>query len=60
LTLAFALSRLLASAIERLTPAGPDVFAAIAGIVLAGALVALWRPVRRAIRLEPVQALRVD
>jgi predicted permease len=60
LGLAFALSRILASAIERLTPAGIEVFAAIALTLLAGAALALWRPVRRAIRLEPVQALRMD
>jgi putative ABC transport system permease protein len=59
LVLAFVLSRVLAAAIERIPPAGPMVFAAI-GTVVTGGLLALWRPLRQAVRLEPAQALRAE
>jgi len=60
LTLAFAMSRIIASQVERIPAAGADVLSAIAAFVVAGAIIALWRPARRALRLEPVEALRVD
>jgi ABC-type antimicrobial peptide transport system permease subunit len=60
LVLAFVLSRVLAAAIERIPPAGPMVFAAIIGTVVTGGLLALWRPLRQAVRLEPAQALRAE
>jgi ABC-type antimicrobial peptide transport system permease subunit len=58
LALAFGISRLLALSLERISPAGVEVLAAIALVVVVGAGLAIWRPVRRALGLEPSQALR--
>ena len=40
--------------------ADPLVFAAIAALMLAAALVAAWVPVRRVTRIDPQQALRYE
>jgi predicted permease len=60
LTIALVLSRLLAAALEQVQPAGPGTFVIILVAVTAGALAALWRPLRRAVRLDPLAALRHD
>ena len=58
LGLAAALSRLLAATLERVPPAGLEALGAIAAAVLLASVVALYRPVRRAVRLDPLEALR--
>jgi predicted permease len=62
LLLAVTLSRLLAAVIDReiVQPAGPGTLAAIAGMLACTALVALWRPARRALGLQPIEGLRAE
>jgi putative ABC transport system permease protein len=38
----------------------PATFAAVVAVLLGAALVASWLPARRALRIDPVQALRYD
>jgi hypothetical protein len=56
--LAFDLSRAVAAGMEAAQPAGPATLLAIAGALSVTALVAMWRPTSRALRLPPVQGLR--
>ena len=56
----FGLSRALNAMFFRMTSADPVVFAAIAGLMLAAALVAAWVPVHRVTRIDPQKALRCD
>ena len=58
LVIAFVLSRVLASSLDRIPPADPLTFVAISATVLVGAALSLWRPVRQAVRLDPARALR--
>ena len=55
-----ATSRLLAGMLWQVTPADPRVLLAVAGVLLATALLACWLPARRAARLPVVDALRSD
>jgi putative ABC transport system permease protein len=58
LLLAFGLSQALAAATEYIQPASASSYLAIAGALLVTAVMALVRPVTRALRLDPVEALR--
>lgn len=60
LPMAYALSRVLAAAVEPIEPAGPLMFAAIATILAGVALAGLARPARRALALDPSAALRAE
>jgi putative ABC transport system permease protein len=54
----YGLSRALNSMFWRLTSADPVVLGAIAGLMLAVALLAAWLPVHRVTRIDPQHALR--
>jgi putative ABC transport system permease protein len=56
----FGLSRAFNSMFWRMTSAEPAVFAAIAALMLAAALVAAWVPAHRVTRIDPQQALRYE
>ena len=57
---ASALSRVLTSLLFEVSPYDPLSFAAVSGILVAVALLACWLPTRRAMRVEPAVALRVE
>jgi putative ABC transport system permease protein len=57
---AFAMSRLLAGLLYEVDPHDPVAFAAIPVLVLIVGLAASWLPARRALRVDPATALRVD
>jgi len=57
---AFGLGRLLASAIPEMNPADPVVYGTVGMVLFVVAILAAWIPARRATRVEPVEALRVD
>jgi len=59
-TLAFAASRLLAAQLLEVQTIGAPTITVMAGILLAVALVAATVPAGRAVRLDPVRALRAD
>jgi putative ABC transport system permease protein len=56
----FGLSRALKAMFFFMASADPAVFTAIAGLMLAAALVAAWLPVHRVTRIDPQKALRCD
>jgi putative ABC transport system permease protein len=58
LALALALNQFLASFLFAISATDPLTLTAISGLVLAIAIVAMWIPARRAVRVEPVAALR--
>jgi ABC-type antimicrobial peptide transport system permease subunit len=53
-------SRLLASLLYGISPRDPAVFAGTTLALLAVALLACWLPARRAARLSPIDALRIE
>ena len=55
---AFALTRWMASLLFEIKPTDPATFAAVAAILCAIAMFACYLPARRAMRLDPVVALR--
>ncbi len=57
---ALALTRLMAGMLFGVSPADPASYAALTGVMLAVAGLALWLPARRASRVEPLEALRSD
>src|SRR6185436_4794797 len=57
---ALVLGRALSRFLYGVTPADPVTFAAVAALLLATALLAGFFPGRRAARVDPVRALRVD
>jgi len=54
------LARFLRSLLYGVTPADPATFAAAAGALVATAALAAWLPARRAARMDPMVALRID
>lgn len=58
--LAVATSRVLGSLLYGVNPADPVTFVAITLLVVAIALVASYVPARRALRIEPIEALRAE
>jgi predicted permease len=58
--LALAVTRLLRGLLYGVGPADPPTYAAIAAVLAAAALGASWIPARRALRVDPVQALRAE
>ena len=60
LAAALALSRVLAKLLFGVTATDPATFAAVAALLLAVAAMASWLPARRAMRVDPVLALREE
>jgi putative ABC transport system permease protein len=57
---AFGVSRLLTHALFDMNASDPATFAATPALLAAAALVAIYVPARRATRVEPMKALRID
>jgi ABC-type antimicrobial peptide transport system permease subunit len=57
---ALTLTRLLRSQLFGVQPTDPMTFAAVILLLVAVALLATWVPARRAIRVNPLEALRHD
>jgi predicted permease len=57
---AFVLTRVMAAVLYDVRTTDPATFATVVAVLLAAALVASWLPARRALRIDPVQALRYD
>jgi predicted permease len=55
---AFGLTRWLSSLLFEIKPLDPVTFSAVSLLLLAVALIACWIPARRAVRIDPIQALR--
>lgn len=53
-------TKLLATRVYHISPSDPVTVAAVSVALLGAALVAAWRPARRATRIDPVVALRSD
>ncbi len=56
----FAVSRLMQQALFEVNPANPLFYLAVSGTLLLVAVAASWFPARRATRIDPVRALRMD
>ena len=57
---AYMLSRYLRSQLYAIAPTDPRSFVAVAMVVTAVALIACWMPARRAVSVDPVDALRTE
>lgn len=57
---ALALSRVVSSLLFGVSPSDPSTFAAVAALLLGVAAVASYVPARRAMRIDPMLALRGD
>jgi putative ABC transport system permease protein len=60
ITAAFALTRLMSSLLFGVSASDPFAFGAVAGVLLLVALLACYLPARRAARVDPITALRID
>lgn len=60
MTLAFALSRVLSTALFGVSSTDPYTFAIVPVMLAAVALLATYLPARRATRVNPITALRTD
>jgi ABC-type antimicrobial peptide transport system permease subunit len=56
----FGLTRLISTFLYGVTPWDPLVLVGVPLLLLAVALVAVWRPARRASRVDPLSALRYE
>jgi putative ABC transport system permease protein len=56
----FAVSRLMQQALFEVNPANPLFYLAVSGTLLLVAIIASWFPARRATRIDPVRALRME
>ena len=57
---AFVLTRVLAHLLFGVTPRDPFTFAGVALLLVAVALIACWLPARRAMKINPMEALRCE
>ena len=53
-------TKLLAARVYHISPSDPVTVAAVSAALLGAALVAAWRPAKRATKIDPVVALRID
>jgi putative ABC transport system permease protein len=60
LAAAFALTRFLASLLYQISPADPATLALVCGVLAASVAIAIALPVRRAMRVDPMTALRYE
>jgi len=60
LAAAYGLTRLMATMLFSVKPTDPVVFGSVAGLLGAVAFLASYIPARRAVRIEPVTALRYE
>ena len=56
----YAVSRLMRQVLFEVDPANPLFYLAVSGTLLLVAVLASWLPARRATRIDPVVALRMD
>jgi ABC-type antimicrobial peptide transport system permease subunit len=56
----FVVNRLLESMLFHVSASDPATLSAVAAILVAAALVACYLPARRALAIEPVEALRLE
>jgi putative ABC transport system permease protein len=57
---AFGVSRLLQQTLFEVNPANPIFYVGVSAVLLLVAVMASWFPARRATRIDPVIALRMD
>jgi putative ABC transport system permease protein len=57
---AFALTRLMGSLLYEVKPSDPLTYLAVSGLLLAVGFLACWLPARRAIKVDPISALRYE
>jgi ABC-type lipoprotein release transport system permease subunit len=60
MALGLAASQMLSSVVYQATPADPIVLAGVIAAMCVIAVVATWMPAGRALRIDPVRALRED